>query len=377
MGWNEIVQEADGQTVYFYMWGGSDITNNWVTRSLADRLREKYSIELNMVPVNGPQVYINKVLGEKQAGRVENGSVDLVWINGENFRTMRQADLLFGPFSQRLPNLTYVDTEDASIAYDFGYPVQGYESPYGAAQMVMVYDSERLPTPPRTIGALIRWIKANPGKFTYPALPDFTGSAFIRHLFYHANGGTDGLLGLFNEKKYEEVSGKFFSLLQELEPYLWRSGDAYPENLAKLEDLFANGEVLLSFNYGPGEAAVKIRQGRFPVSVRTYVFEEGTIANTNFLAIPFNSSNKAAAMVVANEILDPAVQFNMAVERNSWPLVLDMKRIPAEWREKIDSIDMHPSILSAEELGEHILPEMMAEWLVRIEEDWKALILER
>jgi ABC-type uncharacterized transport system YnjBCD substrate-binding protein len=47
---------------------------------------------------------VNKVLGEKEAGRDADGSVDLVWVNGENFRTMRQGDLLYGSWAQFLPN---------------------------------------------------------------------------------------------------------------------------------------------------------------------------------------------------------------------------------------------------------------------------------
>jgi len=377
MSWNEIVAEASGQTVYHYMWGGSDTINNWISGFYANRLRDKYNIRLEMVPVTGPQVYINKVLGEKQAGKHTGGSVDLIWVNGENFRTMRQGDLLFGPYSHLLPNTKYVNMEDQAIAYDFGYPVEGYESPYGAAQMVMIYDSARVPNPPKTVDALIAFIKANPGKFTYPALPDFTGSAFIRHLFYYVNGGTDGLMGPFDEAKYQEVAAKFFKLLNELKPYMWRQGTTFPENLPKLNDLFANGEVLFNFNYGPGDAAAKIKSGQFPETVRTFVFDEGTIANSNYLAIPYNSSAKAAAMVAANEMLDPAVQYSMAVQRNSWPLITNVSLMPAEWQDKINSIERHPSILSGEELSNHTLPEMMADWLVRIEADWMRLVLQK
>ncbi len=377
MTWEEIVAEAKGQTVYHYMWGGSDVINNWISGFYADQLKQKYDITLEMVPVTGPQVYINKVLGEKQAGKHTGGSVDLVWVNGENFKTMRQGDLLFGPYADKLPNTEYVNMEDKAIAYDFGYPVEGYESPYGSAQMVMIYDSARLPNPPKTVDALIKWVKANPGKFTYPALPDFTGSAFIRHLFYYANGGTDGLMGEFDEAKYTEVANKFFALLNELKPYMWRQGTTYPESLAKLNDLFANGEVLLNFNYGPGDAAAKIETGQFPKTVRTYVFDEGTIANSNYLAIPYNSSSKAAAMVAANEMLDPEVQYSMAVIRKSWPLIVNIEKLPAEWQAKIDAIDMGAAVLPGDELSNHTLPEMMSDWLMRIEQDWTEKILQQ
>jgi len=47
-------------------------------------------------------------LNEKSAG-VTSGSLDLVWINGENFRTAKQGRLLRGPFAEQLTNIKYFD----------------------------------------------------------------------------------------------------------------------------------------------------------------------------------------------------------------------------------------------------------------------------
>ena len=191
--WADIVAEAKGQAVNFYMWGGSDLINRWVSEVVGQAVNEQYGITLNLVPVADSPEYVNKVLGEKEAGRDEDGSVDLVWVNGENFRTMRQGDLLYGEWAQFLPNMIYVNQDDPSVANDFGLPVEGYESPYGKAQFVMIYDSAKVPEPPKTIAELLTWIEANPGKFTYPAPPDFTGSAVGRHICYAASGGYENL----------------------------------------------------------------------------------------------------------------------------------------------------------------------------------------
>ncbi len=377
MSWNGIVAEAKGQDVYFYMWGGSDVINNWVNGFYASRLKSKYGVTIEMVPITGAQVYVNKVLSEKQAGKNTRGAVDLMWINGENFKTMRQGNLLFGPYAHRLPNMKYLDASDPAFQYDFGYPVEGYESPYGAAQMVMIYDQARIENPPTSIKALIQWIKTNPGKFTYPAPPDFTGSAFVRHFFYYVAGGPSSLMGAFDQAKFDEVSAKFYKLMNELEPYLWRKGTTYPEDITKLNELFANGEVLLNFNYSPGDAASKVAAGKYPDSVRTFVFDGGTIGNINYLAIPFNSSAKAAAMVACNEMLSPEVQYSMAAVRNNWPLVVNVEKLPTEWKNKVNNIKRHPSVLSGEVLSTHQLPELMADWLVAIEKGWQKNVLEK
>lgn len=378
MSWDEIVAEAEGQSVFFYMWGGSEAINRYVAEYLGDRLQEEYGVTLEMIPVNDASVYVNKVLGEQAANIDRDGSVDLVWINGENFRTMKEADLLFGPFADRLPNASFVNMDDPSIAFDFGYPVEGHESPYGSAQMVMIYDSASVPEVPSSVEALLRWIEDNPGRFTYPAPPDFTGSAFVRHVFYYAAGGYENLLGPFDQERYDEVAPRAWDILNSLEPFLWREGDTYPETATALEDLFANGEVYFDMAYNPAEAANLVAQGRYPDSTRTFVFDEGTIGNTHFVAIPYNSPNKAAAMVAANLILDPAAQFEKS-KPDVWGdlTVLSIPQLPAEWQRRFETQERAPSVLSPEVLNEHKIPELQSDWLQAIEQGWIENVLQQ
>ena len=118
------------------------------------------------------------VLAEKTAGRGDGGSVDLIWINGENFAAMKSNALLFGPFTQLLPNFALVDFKrNPTAAVDFTVPTDGLESPWGMAQFTFFHDSARVATPPRTIAALQVWAALHPGRFTYPAPPDFIPAA--------------------------------------------------------------------------------------------------------------------------------------------------------------------------------------------------------
>jgi hypothetical protein len=134
------------------------------------RLAER-GIALNRVPLADTADAVNAVLGELEAGRTSGGSIDLVWINGENFATMRQADALRSGWSQRLPNATLVDWDDPAVAFDAGVPVDGAESPWGSAQFQFVHDTARTDEAdlPRSYAELADWIEENPGRFTYPA----------------------------------------------------------------------------------------------------------------------------------------------------------------------------------------------------------------
>ena len=376
MSWDEIVAAADGTEVNWWMWGGSDTINNFVNGYLATELKDKFNITVNQVPVAGPTEFINQVLGEKDAGVDDAGAVDIMWINGENFRTMKEADLLYGPFAEVVPSGMYYDWTDASISNDFGYPVDGYELPWSGAQVVLEYDTAKVAEPPADMGALVQWIKDNPGLFTYPAPPDFTGSVWVRMMCYYATGGYEQFLGPFDQALFDEKFPACWDLLNELEPFLWREGETYPESQPANIDMFANGEVLLRMTYGPGDAQTRIDNGTYPETIRTYVLEDGTIANTNYIAVAYNAGNLPAAVVAANFIVAPEAQYQSIVDLSRL-VPVDVTTLDAEMAALFDSIELGPAVLGLDVLGPHKLPELQSGWLVAIENGWVENVLQK
>ncbi|MEX0583897.1 MAG: ABC transporter substrate-binding protein, partial [Sneathiella sp.] len=309
---------------------------------------------------------------EKQAGIDDTGAVDLIWINGGNFRTMKQGDLLFCGYHNLLPNNKLVDWQDPSIANDFGLAVEECEVPWNRAQFAFAYDSARTANPPTSIPALIDWVKENPGEFTYPAATDFNGSVFIRHVFYHAAGGTDELLGEFDQGKFDAIAPKAWAILNEMEPYLWREGKTYPNAIASLAQLFANREVALYFDYEPAIIGINVENGIFPETTRSYGLEDGTIGNTNYVAIPYNSPNKAAAMVTANFLLSFDAQYEKA-KSHVWGAApaIDVSRLDDDAVARFTALPRHPAVIAPEVLAEKSLPELHPDWISAIEEGWQ------
>lgn len=375
--WDTILADAQGSTVNIYMWGGDELTNSWVDGFVGDKLLEEYNITLNRVPM-GPDEYLNKLLGEKQAGK-QTGTIDLLWINGENFRTARQADLLWGPFAEKIPNyLQYVDQDAPDIAYDFGYPVEGYEVPWGKAQFVFAYDTAKMQDPPRSAAELLAWVKEHPGRFTYPELPDFTGSVFVRQLMYELCCGYEAFP--YTDEVDKEALDKqlqpLWGYLNEMKPYLWREGQTYPSGVATLHQLFADGEVDMTITYSPALMSGWIQQGLLPDTVRTFVWDKGTIGNTHFLAIPFNAPNKEGAMVVANFMLSPEAQLSKYVPKNWGDLIaLDTTKLDEETLAQMVAIDTGIATFSPEELQSHRVPEIAAAYVPVIEELWKERVI--
>jgi putative spermidine/putrescine transport system substrate-binding protein len=360
------------------MWGGSPAVNAFVNGYVAPRVRELYGITLRQQPVQDIAEVVGRLVIEKQAGKSAGGSADLMWINGENFRTCKKNGLLWGPFAARLPNQGLVDWSRPAVSNDFGEPVEGLESPWGSAQVVMIYDSARTPHPPTTMETFLDWVRRHPGRFTYPAPPDFTGSVFVRHIFYHVSGDVGRWQGPLNEPAFEMAAAEAYRLLRDLAPFLWREGQTYPESPVRLNQLFADGEIDFSFSYHPAEASRSILDGLFPPTVRTFVFQEGTIANTHFLAIPFNAADTAGAMVVADFLLSPEAQLKKADPAvwGDFPAI-DPARLEPEWRARFEALPRGPATLTDAELQSRQLPEPPSEILIRLEQGWQRQVLKK
>ncbi len=106
--WDQALARARGQAVFWNAWGGDERINAYIAW-VGKRVAEDYGITLRHVKLADTADAVARVLAEKTAGRDSGGSVDLIWINGENFAAMKRQDLLFGPFTQVLPNYRLVD----------------------------------------------------------------------------------------------------------------------------------------------------------------------------------------------------------------------------------------------------------------------------
>lgn len=366
--WDEIVEAARGTTVTFYGWGGDENRNNWLNTTVADYVKEHYDIALEVVGMDINDI-LSKLSGEKQAGS-ETGSIDMIWINGENFYSAKDNGLLYGPFTGQLPNMeAYIDLEDPETLNDFCMPIEGYEAPYAKAQMVFFNDSAVTPEAPASAEELLEFCKKYPGKVTYPALPDFTGSAFVRNIIYELCGWEQ-----FQdmEADYDTVKAAIepaLEYLRELNPYLWNEGKTFPESSTTVDAMFADGELVMDMSYGPFSVATGIAEGTYTDTTRTFVFDNGTIGNTNYMAIAFNSPNKAGAMVVINAILSAELQLTQYEQLRELPVV-SADKLSAEEQAAFDAVDLGEGVLSQTELLEHRLPEMPASLVPVIEEIW-------
>ncbi|MEO1639616.1 MAG: ABC transporter substrate-binding protein [Pseudomonadota bacterium] len=367
--WEAVTEAAEGQTVFWNAWGGSTTTNDFIAW-VGERVMEDYGVTLEHVKLTDTADAVTRVLSEKQAGEDDDGAIDMIWINGANFAAMKDADLLFGPYAEQLPNWDFVDVDGKTVQTDFTVPTDGLESPWAMAQVVFIHDTDDLAEPLVSMAEILEWSAANPGRFTYPQPPDFLGTTFLKQALVDLLEDPSVLSAPATDETYDAVTAPLWAFLDELTPTLWRQGRAYPATGPAQLQLIADGEVDLAISFSPGEATAAIANNQLPPSVRTFVLDNGTIGNASFVAIPYNSGSKEGAMVVANFLMSPEAQLRAQnPEILGYGTVLDMEALSTEDRAAFDALELGIATLSPAELGT-VQAEPHPSWMTRIADDW-------
>lgn len=336
--WEAVLADADGQTVQLWMWGGDQVLNTYINETVAPAVAE-FGVTLEQVRIDATADGIDRIVSEAEAG-TEDGAVDLIWVNGSNFSQLSEAGLWAQDWVSGLPNASLLDPDDPTLFNDFGIPTVGQEAPWSRA--AFTFASTDVDNAPTTFEELGEWVANNPGRFTYPAPPDFTGSAFVRQAV-QALGEDEA-----------------FALLAEMQPNLWNDGQQ-PVDEAELNTLFGNGEVDIAMSYNPNFVQVNVDQGVFAGETRPYIFEGGTLQNVSFLAMPANAGSAAGASVAMNVMLSAELQAEK-LNQVGVPAVVDIGDVAEE------------SDLRLTDFGTP-LEELPADQVPILDERWRAEVL--
>lgn len=369
--WDRIQDKAKGQTVYFNAWGGAAAINDYIDWA-ADEAKRRYGVTVKHVKVTDIGDVVSRILAEKSAGRDSGGSVDLMWINGENFKALKKNGLLFGPFTHKLPGYRYLDIENKpTLLYDFTTAVDHMEAPWGMAQLIFMYDRNTVSAPPKNMKELLDFARQNPGRVTYPAPPSFYGTTFIKQALLELAEDRSPLYEPVENADFEKVAAPLWEFLDQLHPYMWRKGRTFTSGAPEMKRLLNDGEIFIAMSFNPNEASNAIANGELPESVRTYVHETGTIGNTHFVAIPFNSDVTEGAMVFANFLMSPEAQLRKSTP-SIWgdPTVLSVDSLSEKERKAFKTLPLGVATLSSSELG-RVLQEPDASWVDALEKAWQ------
>ena len=355
--WSQIEREAEGQTVYFHAWGGSQEINRYIQWA-GKQLQQNHGVTLKHVKVTDIAETTTRLIAEKAAGKNSGGSVDMVWINGENFRSMKDNALLFGPFTETLPNWQYVD-KSLPIDVDFSEPTEGLEAPWGVGQLVFIHDQETLNNPPHSFSEMLSYAQAYPNRLSYPRPPEFHGTSFVKSLLIELTKNDPALAKPVDEQTFQTITQPLWAYLDEFHKVAWRGGKQFPAGTSESIQLLDDGQIDLAITFNPNAVFSAQANGTLAETTKAFAFESGALSNIHFLAIPWNANASAGAQVAINYLLSPEAQSRKG-DLNIWgdPSVLSSKYLTGSARntQQFKSVDEpHPSWQTALE----------SEWLKR------------
>lgn len=359
--WQQIEKQARGQTVYFYAWGGSPAVNQFIDNA-AIQIKKEYDVTLKQVKVANIAETVQHIGAEKLAGKVENGgSADLLWINGENFRTLKQQNMLYGPLSNILPNWKLID-KSLPYEHDFTEPTEGYEAPWGVGQLVFIYDTDIIKNPPQSFAQLLTFAEKHPGKISYPQPPSFHGTSFLKAALIELSHNNPALYKPVSEADYAKITAPLWNYLDKLNAVAWRDGKKFPKSSAETIQLLDDGQLDLAITFNPNSVQSLIEEGKLTDTAKAYAFKAGALSNLHFLAIPKNSPHKQGALVVINYLMSPAAQLAKA-DPKIWgdPAILSKEVLAKSEKSDIaQGFELFPS-----------LAEPHPSWQVALNKSWQ------
>jgi putative spermidine/putrescine transport system substrate-binding protein len=166
-----------------------------------------------------------------------------------------------------------------------------------------------------------------------------------------------------------------------MKPCLWREGATYPKDENELHSLFANTDVDFSITLAIAGAGPLINEGKVPESARAFVFDTNMIGDFNYVAILANAPNKAAALVVADLLLEPELQAAQILPENGFGLGygIDVTKVTDSQQRQVlqdAATKLGPAATNPEQLATSLVGDLPTEYQTLIEQGWQTKVLQ-
>lgn len=276
---------------------------------------DKYQVELQfMLSGTGTQSMTDMLVAASKAGQKDT-DYDIVDLSGDDLsKIVGQIgeDAFVKLDDSKLPNASGVEAK-SSVATD-------YVQPYRGTTVVLAYDSEKVPTPPKTMDELVEWMKANPGRFAYntPGTGG-AGDSFARSAVY--NFMPEEAITSDDEKWTAEWD-KGFDFLKEIHQYMYKSGGSivYPNKNQGTLDLLNQGEIDMCPNWADMVLSQRA-EGTLKDTIKITQIDPALNGSLQTLAIPTFGSNQDGAYAFMDYMLSKGAQETMVKKMAAIPLV--------------------------------------------------------
>jgi len=285
--------------------------------------QDKYTAELQFITSGtGAQGLFERVVAAKKAGQ-SNTDYDVIEL-GEDLisRYVEEGgeDFFVALDKSKIENIKNLKVE-SSFRNDLVVPYRG-------TTVVLAYNSDKVPEPPKTTEELYKWIKDHPGRFAYNTPGSGgAGGSFVTTSVY--NFMDESALTSTDPANKEKWS-KGIDLLKELHPFMYKSSGkvVYPNKNQGTLDLLANKEVDMIPAWAD-MAITQIKQGTLPDSIKITQLSPSFTGSAVTLGIPSIGSNQDGAYAFINYMISPEAQ-NTALDTMAAIPVIDFSLLDQE-----------------------------------------------
>lgn len=305
----------------------------------------QYTAELQfMLSGTGAQSMTDMLNAAYQANQT-NTDYDLVDFSGDDLSKMVS---LIGEESfvkldeTMIPNRANIAAQ-SSVAPD-------YVQPYRGTTVILAYDSEAVPEPPKTMDELVAWMKENPGRFAYntPGTGG-AGDSFARTSVYNFLP-EEAITS--DDASWADQWDEGFQFLADIHQYMYTSGGSivYPNKNQGSLDLLNQGEIDMCPNWADMVLSQRAA-GELKESIKIAQIDPAFTGSLQTLAIPTIGSNEEGACAFINYMLSDQAQQIMVHDMAAIPLV-DTSNIDMTGFEDVANLDVSSfRIMSIGDLG--------------------------
>jgi putative spermidine/putrescine transport system substrate-binding protein len=216
-------------------------------------------------------------------------------------------------------------------------PVKGAAIPYRGSSVVLAYDSKNVATPPKTLSALLAWIKAHPGKFTYNS-PNTGGSGYAFAETVVDSTLSPGTLSQMQQSYVPNLESQWkqgFDILKSLNQYVYQG--VYPNGNQAVLDLLAKGQIWVAPVWSD-QSLTALKTGALPNTVKlTQISSPSMTGGAAYLGVPKTAKNKVDVYKFVNYVLSPAAQTQIINVMSGFPAI-PLKLMPAAIQNKFADV---------------------------------------
>jgi len=202
--------------------------------------------------------------------------------------------------------------------------------PYRASSVLLAYNPAKVADPPKTLDALLAWIPAHPGRFTYNSPKSGgSGQAFVVSVLDRTTPTADrDQMTTGYHKDLEKDWDAGWQTLSDLTPSVYQRG-VYPNGNNQVLQLLSSGQIdmapVWSDQFISGQAA-----GTIPTTMKAQQISDPSFTGgAAYVGVTKASKNQGLAFTLANFMLQPDEQAKIADKIAGYPAIAMSKMSPA------------------------------------------------